>query len=308
MPGFTHLQSAQPVTFGHHLMAYVEMFGRDAGRFADARTRMNECPLGAAALAGTSFPIDRSMTAKALGFDRPTANSLDSVSSRDFALEALAAASICATHLSRLAEEVVLWVTPQFGFIALSDAYTTGSSIMPQKRNPDAAELVRAKVGAILGALVSLTVVMKGLPLAYGKDMQDDKAPVFAAFDALELALAAMAGMVGDMTPDHAVMEAAAGRGYATATDLADWLVRELGLPFREAHHVTGAAVKEAESLGVDLADLPLARLQTLHPGIGEAVFAVLTPRASVASRQSLGGTAPDQVRAQVARWKDKLK
>ena len=308
MPGFTHLQSAQPVTFGHHLMAYVEMFGRDAGRFADARVRMNECPLGAAALAGTSFPIDRAMTAKALQFDRPTANSLDSVSARDFALEALAAAAICATHLSRLAEEIVLWMTPQFGFIALSDAFTTGSSIMPQKRNPDAAELVRAKVGAILGALVSVTVVMKGLPLAYGKDMQDDKVPVFAAFDALELSLAAMAGMVGDMTPRHVAMEAAAGGGYATATDLADWLVRRLGLPFREAHHITGAAVKQAEDLGVDLADLPLDVLQALNDGITPDIYDVLTPRASVASRQSHGGTAPDQVRAQAARWKDILK
>ena len=308
MPGFTHLQSAQPVTFGHHLMAYVEMLGRDAGRFADARRRMNECPLGAAALAGTSFPIDRAMTAKTLGFDAPTANSLDSVSARDFALEALAAAAICATHLSRLAEEIVLWVTPQFGFIALSDAYTTGSSIMPQKRNPDAAELVRAKVGAILGALVSVTVVMKGLPLAYGKDMQDDKVPVFAAFDALELALAAMAGMVGDMTPNSSTMAAAAGVGHATATDLADWLVRRLGLPFREAHHITGAAVKQAESLGVELAGLPLDALQALNPGVTSDVYDVLTPRASAASRLSFGGTAPDQVRAQAQRWKDKLK
>ena len=308
MPGFTHLQSAQPVTFGHHLMAYVEMLGRDAGRFADARRRMNECPLGAAALAGTSFPIDRAMTAKALGFDAPTANSLDSVSARDFALEALAAAAICATHLSRLAEEIVLWVTPQFGFVALTDAYTTGSSIMPQKRNPDAAELVRAKVGAILGALVSVTVVMKGLPLAYGKDMQDDKVPVFAAFDALELALAAMAGMAGDMTPNSSTMAAAAGVGYATATDLADWLVRRLGLPFREAHHITGAAVKQAESLGVELSGLPLDALQALNPGVTSDVYDVLTPRASAASRLSFGGTAPDQVRAQAQRWKDKLK
>ena len=308
MPGFTHLQSAQPVTFGHHLMAYVEMLGRDAGRFADARKRMNECPLGAAALAGTSFPIDRAMTAKTLGFDAPTANSLDSVSARDFAQEALSAAAICATHLSRLAEEIVLWVTPQFGFIALTDAYTTGSSIMPQKRNPDAAELVRAKVGAILGALVSITVVMKGLPLAYGKDMQDDKVPVFAAFDALELALAAMAGMIGDMSPNQATMAAAAGVGYATATDLADWLVRRLGLPFREAHHITGAAVKQAESLGVDLAGLPLDALRALNPGVTSDVYDVLTPRASAASRRSFGGTAPDQVRAQAQRWKDKLK
>ncbi len=308
MPGFTHLQPAQPVTFGHHLMAYVEMFGRDAGRFRDARTRMNECPLGAAALAGSPFPIDREMTAKALGFDRPTANSLDSVSSRDFALEALSAATICATHLSRLAEEIVLWMTPQFGFIKLSDAFTTGSSIMPQKKNPDAAELIRAKVGRILGSLTTLTVVMKGLPLAYSKDMQEDKVPTFEAFDALELALLAMTGMVRDLEPQTDRMAAAAGAGFSTATDLADWLVRELDLPFRDAHHVTGAAVKRAEQLGVDLADLPLAELQALNQGIGEDVFKVLTPAASAASRVSWGGTAPDQVRAQVARWKDSLR
>src|SRR5665213_3173262 len=258
MPGFTHLQAAQPITFGHHMMAYVEMFGRDAGRFDDARARMNECPLGAAALAGTSFPIDRDMTARALGFDRPTANSLDSVSARDFALEALSAAAICAGHLSRLAEEIVLWVTPQFGFVTLSDAFTTGSSIMPQKRNPDAAELVRAKAGRILGALVALATVMKGLPLAYGKDMQEDKVPTFEAFDALELSLAAMTGMVIDMTPQVAAMEAAAGAGHATATDLADWLARTLDMPFRQAHHVAGAAVKRAEALGCNLADLPI--------------------------------------------------
>ena len=307
MPGFTHLQSAQPITIGHHLLAYVEMFGRDAGRFADARARMNESPLGAAALAGTSFPIDRDMTARALGFDRPTGNSLDSVSARDFVLEALSAATICATHLSRLAEEIVLWVTPQFGFVALSDAWTTGSSIMPQKRNPDAAELVRAKVGSILGCLVSLTVAMKGLPLAYGKDMQEDKVPLFQAFDALELSLAAMTGMVGDLGFDTGAAEAAAGSGYATATDLADWLVRVLGIPFREAHHITGAAVKRAESLAVDLSDLPLEYLQALEPRITFGVYDVLTPRASVASRVSHGGTAPDQVRAQVALWKDRL-
>jgi argininosuccinate lyase len=308
MPGFTHLQPAQPVTFGHHLMAYVEMFGRDASRFRDARSRMNECPLGAAALAGSPFPIDREMTARALGFDRPTANSLDSVSSRDFALEALSAATICATHLSRLAEEIVLWMTPQFGFIRLSDAFTTGSSIMPQKKNPDAAELIRAKVGRILGSLTTLTVVMKGLPLAYSKDMQEDKVPTFEAFDALELALLAMTGMVRDLEPNTARMAAAAGAGFSTATDLADWLVRELDLPFRDAHHVTGAAVKRAEQLGVDLADLPLAELQALNQGIGEDVFKVLTPAASAASRVSWGGTAPDQVRAQVARWKDSLR
>ncbi len=307
MPGFTHLQSAQPITFGHHLMAYVEMFGRDAGRFADARARMNESPLGAAALAGTSFPIDRDMTAKALGFDRPTANSLDSVSARDFVLEALSAAAICATHLSRLAEEIVLWVTPQFGFVTLSDAWTTGSSIMPQKRNPDAAELVRAKVGAILGALVSVTVAMKGLPLAYGKDMQEDKVPLFQAFDALELSLAAMTGMMSDLTFVPARAEAAAGAAFSTATDLADWLVRVVGIPFREAHHVTGSAVKRAESLAVELAGLPLAELRTLEPRIDERVYEVLSPRASVASRVSHGGTAPDQVRAQIALWKDRL-
>jgi argininosuccinate lyase len=307
MPGFTHLQPAQPVTFGHHLMAYVEMFGRDAGRFDDAGARMNECPLGAAALAGTSFPIDREATAEALGFARPTANSLDSVSSRDFALEALAAGTICATHLSRLAEEIVVWMTPGFGFIALSDAFTTGSSIMPQKRNPDAAELIRAKAGRILGALVNLIVVMKGLPLAYGKDMQEDKAPTFEAFDALELSLLAMTGMVDDLKPNLAAMAAAAGAGYSTATDLADWLVRRLGLPFREAHHVTGQAVARAESSGLDLADLPLEVLRTLEPRITADIYDVLSPAASVASRVSYGGTAPSQVRAQIARWKEAL-
>jgi argininosuccinate lyase len=306
-PGFTHLQPAQPVTFGHHLMAYVEMFGRDADRFEDARSRMNECPLGAAALAGTSFPIDREATARALGFERPTANSLDSVSSRDFALEALAASVICATHLSRLAEEIVLWMTPAFGFIRLTDAFTTGSSIMPQKRNPDAAELIRAKVGRILGALVSLTTVMKGLPLAYGKDMQEDKAPTFEAFDALELSLAAMTGMIEDLKPNLPAMAAAAGTGFSTATDLADWLVYRLGLPFREAHHVTGRAVARAEALGCDLADLPLEALQALEPRVTPDVYAVLSPAASAASRQSYGGTAPAQVRAQIARWKDRL-
>jgi argininosuccinate lyase len=307
MPGFTHLQPAQPVTFGHHLMAYVEMFGRDAARFADARTRMNESPLGAAALAGSPFPIDREMTAKALGFDRPTANSLDSVADRDFALEALAAASITAVHLSRLAEEIVIWMTPQFGFIRLSDAFTTGSSIMPQKKNPDAAELVRAKVGRLLGSFTQLTVVMKGLPLTYSKDMQEDKVPTFEAFDALELSLLAMAGMVADLEPDRSRMAAAAGAGYSTATDLADWLVRTLDLPFRDAHHITGAAVKRAETLGVGLSDLPLADLQALDGRITADVYGVLTPEASVASRTSYGGTAPDQVRAQIARWKDML-
>ncbi|WP_304190502.1 argininosuccinate lyase [Phenylobacterium aquaticum] len=308
MPGFTHLQPAQPVTFGHHLMAYVEMFGRDVGRFADARRRMNECPLGAAALAGSPFPIDRDHTAKALGFDRPTANSLDSVSDRDFALEALAAATLCGTHLSRLAEEIVIWMTPQFGFIKLSDAFTTGSSIMPQKKNPDAAELVRAKVGRLLGSFTQLTVVMKGLPLAYSKDMQEDKVPTFEAFDALELSLAAMAGMIGDLEPVAARMAQAAGAGYSTATDLADWLVRTLDMPFRDAHHITGAAVKRAEILGCDLADLPLSELQALSQGITADVYDVLTPRASAGSRKSYGGTSPEQVRAQIARWKEMLK
>jgi len=307
MPGFTHLQSAQPVTFGHHLMAYVEMLGRDGGRFADARARMNQSPLGAAALAGTSFPIDRQATARALGFDAPMANSLDAVSTRDFALEALAAASILSLNLSRLAEEIVLWVTPQFGFVSLSDAYTTGSSIMPQKRNPDAAELTRAKTGRVLGAFTALSLVMKGLPLAYSKDMQEDKVPVFEAFDSLELALAAMTGMVGDFKVDEARMAAAAGAGFSTATDLADWLVRVLGLPFRQAHHVAGRAVKRAEALGVELSDLPLEDLQALEPGVTASVFDVLTPQASAASRTSYGGTSPQRVRAEIARWKEIL-
>jgi argininosuccinate lyase len=307
MPGFTHLQPAQPVTFGHHLMAYVEMFGRDAARFSDARARMNECPLGAAALAGSPFPIDRSQTAKALGFDRATANSLDSVADRDFALEALASATICAVHLSRLAEEIVIWMTPQFGFVKLSDAFTTGSSIMPQKKNPDAAELVRAKVGRLMGSFVQLTTVMKGLPLTYSKDMQEDKVPTFEAFDALELSLLATAGMVADLEPNTERMAAAAGSGYSTATDLADWLVRELGLPFRDAHHITGAAVKQAESLSCQLPDLPLTELQKLDPRINAGVYDVLTPAASVGSRKSYGGTAPDQVRSQIARWKEIL-
>ena len=308
MPGFTHLQSAQPVTFGHHLMAYVEMFGRDAARFADARARMNESPLGAAALAGSSFPIDRHATAKALGFDAPMGNSMDAVASRDFALEALSAASICAINLSRIAEEIVIWTTPQFGFIALSDAFTTGSSIMPQKRNPDAAELVRAKAGRIFGALTALTVVMKGLPMSYGKDMQEDKVPAFEAFEALNLAVAATTGMIEDLTPNAERMAAAAGGGFSTATDLVDWLVRALDLPFREAHHLTGQAVKRAETLGVDLPDLPLDQLQAIEPRITEDVYKVLTPEASVASRTSYGGTAPSQVRAQIQRWKDRLK
>jgi len=308
MPGFTHLQPAQPVTFGHHLMAYVEMFGRDAGRFADARARMNESPLGAAALAGSPFPIDRQMTAQALGFDRPTANSLDSVSDRDFALEALAAGAISALHLSRLAEEIVIWMTPQFGFIRLTDAFTTGSSIMPQKKNPDAAELIRAKAGKALGSFNQLSVVMKGLPLAYSKDMQEDKVPTFEAFDALELSLRAMTGMIADLEPNAERMAAAASTGFSTATDLADWLVRELGLPFRDAHHVTGAAVKRAEELDCELPGLPLAELQKLEPRINDGVFQVLTPEASAASRKSYGGAAPDQVRAQIKRWKEILK
>jgi argininosuccinate lyase len=307
MPGFTHLQGAQPVTFGHHLMAYVEMLGRDVGRVEAARERMNESPLGAAALAGTSFPIDRALTAQALGFAQPMANSLDAVSARDFALEALAAASILALNLSRLAEEIVLWTTPQFGFVSLSDAFTTGSSIMPQKRNPDAAELTRAKTGRILGAFTALAVVMKGLPLAYSKDMQEDKSPVFEAFDALDLALAAMTGMVLDLTVHEGRMAQAAGDGYATATDLADWLVRVLKTPFRQAHHIAGQAVKRAEALGVDLDRLPLAELTRLEPRITAQVFEVLSPEASAASRTSYGGTAPDQVRAQVERWKELL-
>jgi argininosuccinate lyase len=307
MPGFTHLQIAQPVTLGHHLMAYVEMFARDAGRLADARERMNESPLGAAALAGTSFAIDREMTARELGFDRPTANSLDSVSARDFALEALSAAAICAGHLSRLAEEIVLWVTPQFGFVTLSDAFTTGSSIMPQKRNPDAAELVRAKAGQVIGALVSLSVVMKGLPLAYGKDMQEDKAPTFQAFDALELSLAAMRAMIEDMTPNVETMEAACELGHSTATDLADWLVRTLGVPFRQAHGLAGAAVKRADELGVSLGDLPIEALTQIEPRITADVYAVLTPRASLAARDSYGGAAPSRVRDQIERWKERL-
>lgn len=307
MPGFTHLQSAQPVTWGHHMMAYVEMFGRDLSRFQDARARMNECPLGAAALAGTSFPINREMTAKALGFDRPTANSLDSVADRDFALEFLSAAAITATHLSRFAEELVIWSSAQFRFVKMSDKFTTGSSIMPQKRNPDAAELVRAKVGRIIGALIALSTVMKGLPLTYSKDMQEDKEPVFDAADALALALAAMTGMVRDMGPNAEMLRKAAGAGFATATDLADWCVRVLNIPFRSAHHITGSLVKMAEDRGCDLSDLSLADMQSVEPRITDDVFNVLTVEASVASRTSYGGTAPDNVRAQIARWKEKL-
>jgi len=307
MAGFTHLQTAQPVTWGHHMLAYVEMLGRDAGRLADARARMNECPLGAAALAGTSFPIDRAMTAAALGFDRPMANSLDAVSDRDFALEYLAAATICAMHLSRLAEELVIWSSAQFRFVTMSDRWSTGSSIMPQKKNPDAAELIRAKIGRVLGANVGLLTVMKGLPLAYSKDMQEDKERVFDAADALDLSLAAMAGMVADMTANAPAMAAAAGAGFSTATDLADWLVRAAGLPFREAHHVTGALVARAEALGCDLPDLPLAEMQAAHPAITAEVFDVLGVANSVASRTSYGGTAPARVREQIARWRAAL-
>ena len=304
MPGFTHLQSAQPVTWGHHMLAYVEMLARDRGRFHDARARMNECPLGAAALAGTSFDIDREATALALGFDRPTANSLDSVSDRDFALEFLSAASICAMHLSRFAEELVIWSSAQFRFVLLSDAFSTGSSIMPQKKNPDAAELIRAKLGRIMGAQVALLVVMKGLALAYAKDMQEDKEQVFDAADNLMLALAAMQGMVRDMSPQRAALAAAAGAGFATATDLADWLVRALGLPFREAHHVTGALVRMAEDAGCDLPDLTLEQMQSVHGEITNEVFDVLGVENSLRSRRSYGGTAPERVREQIARWK----
>ena len=307
MPGFTHLQSAQPVTFGHHMLAYAEMFARDHARFEDCYDRLNESPLGAAALAGTPYPIDREMTAKALGFDRPMANSLDAVSARDFALEALSAATICATHLSRLSEEIVIWTSAQFQFIKLTDAFTTGSSIMPQKRNPDAAELVRAKVGRIMGAFTALSIVMKGLPLAYSKDMQEDKEPVFDAFDALELGLAAMAGMVADMTPNKARLAEAAGAAFSTATDLADWLVMNLNMPFRDAHHVTGTIVALAEKQGVTLDALALADMQKVEPRITADVFNVLTPLASATSRTSYGGTAPNNVRKQVARWKAEL-
>ncbi len=307
MPGFTHLQPAQPVTFGHHLLAYVEMLARDAGRFRDARKRLNECPLGAAALAGASFPIDREMTAKALGFDRPTANSLDSVSDRDFALEALAAAAIAATHLSRFAEEIVLWTTPQFGFVRLSDAYSTGSSIMPQKRNPDAAELVRGKTGRVVGALVGLLTVMKGLPLAYAKDMQEDKEGVFDALKTLSLCLAAMTGMVKDLTPDPRRMKAAAGAGYATATDLADWLVRSLKMPFREAHHVTGRIVVLAAERGVALEKLSLDDMRSVEPRITGDAFGVIGVVRSVKSRTSYGGTAPANVRRQAKAWLKRL-
>ena len=307
MPGFTHLQTAQPVTFGHHCMAYVEMFARDLSRVLDALERMDESPLGAAALAGTGFPIDRHMTASALGFREPTRNSLDSVSDRDYALEFLSIAAICATHLSRLAEEIVIWSTPQFGFVRLSDSFSTGSSIMPQKKNPDAAELVRAKTGRINGHLVGLLTVMKGLPLTYSKDMQEDKEAVFDAAETLDLMLAAMTGMVGDMTVNAAAMKKAAGSGYSTATDLADWLVRRLGLPFREAHHVTGRAVALAEQKKVGLEKLSLEELRAIHAGIEDDVFSVLAVQNSVKSRSSFGGTAPAEVRKQIRYWKKRL-
>ena len=308
MPGFTHLQTAQPVTWGHHMLAYMEMFARDRARFADARARMNTSPLGAAALAGTSFPIDRQMTADALGFDRPMSNSLDAVADRDFALEFLASASICAMHLSRLAEELVIWSSAQFRFVKMSDKWSTGSSIMPQKRNPDAAELIRAKIGRIFGANVALMTVMKGLPLTYSKDMQEDKEQTFDAADILMLALAAMTGMVADKTAQRENLKAAASSGFSTATDLADWPVRELGLPFREAQHVTGALVAMAERKICDLPDLSLDDMQSVHAAIRADVFDVLGVENSVASRISFGGTAPSQVRAQVAHWKEVLK
>jgi argininosuccinate lyase len=307
MPGFTHMQSAQPVTFGHHLLAYVEMIARDRGRFRDARARLNECPLGAAALAGTSFPIDRFATARALGFERPTANSLDSVSDRDFVLETLSAAAITATHLSRFAEEIVLWTTPQFGFVALSDKFTTGSSIMPQKRNPDAAELVRGKSGRIIGDLAGFLIVMKGLPLAYSKDMQEDKEGCFDALQSLSLCVAAMSGMVSDMTPRLDRMKAAAGFGYSTATDLADWLVRALGMPFRQAHHVTGRIVGLASDLGLELEQLTLTQFQSIDSAITGEVFEVLGVEKSVCSRTSYGGAAPENVRQQAAGWMQRL-
>ncbi len=307
MPGFTHLQSAQPVTFGHHLLAYVEMLARDRGRFTDARKRLNECPLGAAALAGTSFPIDRDKTAATLGFDRPTANSLDSVSDRDFVLETLSAAAITSVHLSRFAEEIVLWATPQFGFARLSDSFTTGSSIMPQKRNPDAAELVRGKSGRVIGALTGLLIVMKGLPLAYSKDMQEDKEGTFDALQSLSLCLAATTGMVIDMQPDLKRMKSAAGSGYSTATDLADWLVKNLKLPFRRAHHVTGELVRMASDRRIGLEKLPLADMQHVEAGITADVFSVLGVDKSVRSRTSYGGTAPANVRVQARRWLSRL-
>lgn len=307
MPGFTHLQTAQPVTFGHHCLAYVEMAGRDRSRLADARKRLNESPLGAAALAGTSFPIDREHTARTLGFDGPTRNSLDSVSDRDFVLETLSAAAIAATHLSRLAEEIVIWSTFGFNFVRLTDGFTTGSSIMPQKRNPDAAELVRAKSGRVIGALTSLLIVMKGLPLAYSKDMQEDKEAAFDALDALSLSLAAMTGMVSTLTVNEDAMRAAASRGFSTATDLADWLVRALGLPFRQAHHITGTLVAMAEKQNIDLDALSLDEMKSIEPGITDEIHSVLGVDNSVASRTSFGGTAPENVRVAAAKWRKLL-
>ncbi len=308
MPGFTHLQSAQPVTFGHHLLAYVEMLSRDLGRFGDARKRLNESPLGSAALAGTSYPIDRAMTAKDLGFQGPSRNSLDGVSARDFALEVLAACTICSIHLSRLAEEIVIWSSAQFRFVKLSDKFTTGSSIMPQKRNPDAAELVRAKPGRILGAFTALAVMMKGLPMAYAKDMQEDKEQTFDALDNMALAIAAMAGMVRDLEPNKPNMLAAANSGYATATDLADWLVQNLKMPFRDAHHVTGRIVALAEKKNVLLSELSLADMQSVHGAIDASVFKVLSVEASAKSRTSFGGTAPNNVKREAKRWLKTLK
>jgi argininosuccinate lyase len=307
MPGFTHLQSAQPITFGHHLMAYVEMLARDRSRFADSRARLNESPLGAGALAGTSYPIDRHMTAAALGFDGPMRNSLDAVSDRDHLLEFMAAASICGMHLSRLAEEIVIWMTPQFGFVRLPDAWTTGSSIMPQKRNPDAAELVRAKIGRIAGSFMGLLMVMKGLPLTYSKDMQEDKERVFDAADTLEIALAVMASMMAGLKAVPAKMAAAAGAGFSTATDLADWLVQNLNMPFRDAHHVTGRIVAAAEAQGCGLENLTLDAMRAVEPRIDERIYAVLGVENSVRSRRSFGGTSPDGVRAQVTFWRERL-
>ncbi|MEL7471358.1 MAG: argininosuccinate lyase [Pseudomonadota bacterium] len=307
MPGFTHLQTAQPVTWGHHMLAYAEMLDRDRSRFGDARARMNESPLGCAALAGTSFPLDRDMTAKALGFDRPMRNSLDAVSDKDFELEFMAAASICAMHLSRFAEELIIWSSAQFRFVTLSDSFTTGSSIMPQKKNPDAAELIRGKIGRVVGHFVGLITVMKGLSLAYAKDMQEDKEATFDAADTIQLMLAAMEGMVRDLRPNPDSLRNAAGQGFSTATDLADWLVRVLGMPFRDAHHVTGSLVKLAEDKGCDLPDLSLADMNSVEPRITDDVFSVLTVEASVASRMSFGGTAPVRVREQIAAWKDRL-
>ena len=308
MPGFTHLQAAQPVTFGHHMLAYVEMIGRDRSRLKDARVRLNECPLGSAALAGTSFPVDREMTARALGFDRPTANSLDGVSDRDFALEYLSFASICSMHLSRLAEEIVIWSSAQFRFVECSDSFSTGSSIMPQKKNPDAAELIRGKAGRSAGAFNTLLMMMKGLPMTYGKDMQEDKEPVFDATDNLQLCIAAMTGMIRDIKVNRDVMKAASGAGFTTATDLADWLVRRLDMPFRNAHHVTGALVKLAEDNNCGLEDLSLEQMQSVEKTITAEVFEVLGVDNSVASRVSYGGTAPSGVRKQVVRWKEVLK